>query len=304
MVFSRCIWVLGVFLIWGGAVLCGSDIRVGLLGPSRENPHWQFFKRGLAEAAEDSKRQIEWIDVTGWKATPPEQQRAAARLKGVTLDAVIVWPLEVDALAEARVGWIVNETPVYTLERPLPPGESIGHIEVNATELSSAIHIVAVDLSPRTSGVLLYFQPVQDEEVGVFAQPWKALLEAHPAWPATGAWSWANASTPELARHRMGAMVTSELRLVQQSGGFPEGSRYLPKVALAMDSFAFSQLADGQVDALVVPHYAEAGRWVLERLSSGEEEGERQSRDYFVRPLIVTERNQVGWLSWWQKWEH
>jgi|TARA_B110000438_G_scaffold286026_1_gene316808 hypothetical protein len=237
-------------------MLEAEDLRVGLLGPSRESPHWQFFKRGLAEAS-----------------------------------------------AESRLAWIVDEVPVYTVERPLPPGESVGHVEVDRVALSSAIHIMAVDLSPRKSGTLLYFETTGGNSGDTFTRPWMDVLEAHPIWPSTGAWSWAEANTPGLVRHRLASVVTPELRLVRQSGGFPSVSRNLPKVALAMDSFALSSLADGRADVLVVPHFAEAGRWVIDQLLRVEKVNPSSTPVFQVSPLLVTKNNVSTWVEWWKLWE-
>lgn len=299
MKFSLCLLIVCCL----SAELGAAAMRVGLLGPSRENAHWQFFKRGLTEAVEREQRSIEWIDLTAWKATGAAQEEAAARLVEEAPDAVILWPLSVEALAGARRAWSVAGVPVYTLIRPLPDRESAGHLSLNETAFSAVVHVVAVDLSPRRSGDLFYIERSAGDREPAFEQTWFSVFQKTPAWPATGAWSWVTEENEDRQRYRLRTVVTPELRLLEQTGGFPGEARSLPRVALAMDSYALSALGSGRIDALVVPHMAEGARWLVQRLGGDPFMGDRADADTVLTPLIITEMNRAHWREWWLRWE-
>lgn len=303
MRFFRPLAIICLLLGCGGALAQAEELRIGLLGPSRADPHWQFFKRGLVEAAADKAVAIEWIDETPWDPTVEAQQRAALSLSREPLDAVIVWPLVVDELAEARIGWVINEVRVYTLVNALPPGESAGHLAVDWVALSTAVHIAAVDLSPRPEGTILFYKPADGPLQTGFDREWLEVLRRHPAWPATGAWSWSDGGTGARPASPLAAVVVPEFRSIQSTGGLPPGTRSVPKVALSIDSFALQALASKRVHALIVPHFAEAARGLLLAILRDNGLAEDAAPVFAIGPLVVTSSNEHWWRAWWQRWE-
>ena len=274
-----------------------ASLRVGLLGPSREDAGWQFLKRGLAEANADLREPIEWVDVTAWRADPEAQASAAADLLEAEIDAVVVWPLVADRLAETRLAWLLDEIPVYSIANRLPEGEAVGHVAVDWTAFSEVVHVVAVDLTPRQAGVLVYWSA--GEGPPVFSHSYLETFVSEPAWPATGIWRWLDWGERGSVERDLATVVVPDLRQHLRAGSLPAELRALPSVALALESYALTKVRESELDAIVVPQWSEAGHWLVARLQDrgGESEG------FEARPLVVTELNAGWWRDWWLSWE-
>ena len=277
----------GVLIGLGWAVVAvAAPWRVGLLGPARDDAAWLAvqlgWRRGMAGEA------CEWIDHTPRRPGPEAVVAACRGLREDSVDLVVV--MTRGGLAQAdwdalSPGW---KPLVFSIGEPLPPGVSAAHWSIDWAEWAAWTQIAAVDASPRREGRL----GLEGAGGAVPGAAWERLGESRH-WPSTGRWRWATSAESAV-----------EVRIVGERGILlgAETAPRVPTIAVWLDALTLTRLQEGQLAAIVTPHYVEAGEQMAARWRRGAERA-YPAAHYEVGPILLTADNVGAWVELWRRWQ-
>lgn len=275
-------------------------MRIGLIGPVREDPAWVALQMGMRQAlsVHGQTNEVRFVDATPSRATSTSLVPALERLRGEGVDALVIMTTQSIATEELPQ---VREVPTCWVENTPINGGPWTSWAVDWMGWARALQIVAAAVANTPDGSLIAYLGLREV---LPAEGWKVLSNAEN-WPLTGIWE--GREVLDLSaldrRERLGIVVWGNRDALIQNGILP-----LPMVrslAVWMDALTLQHIETSDLEVIVVPHYVEAGGEIIDHLLS-HQEGNASSANVFERsigPLIVTSENLPAWRAFWQRWQ-
>jgi hypothetical protein len=275
-----------------------APLRVILLGPARDHPPWVAFQIGLRAALAEmgGADRVRLEDRSPRRLVPGARSATLETLASEAPDAWVVWPENpADAVwaglfphPEAK-----RAAPVFWIGANPASRPVAGHWEVDWDAWAAALQIVAASRLDRAGGAHLA-APHLDE---LFPAEAGEALRRVDAWPATGDWSLRGEGGEET-----GAELVLMIRRDAIAALRPE-DRGL-RLYLSLDALTLHQLRRRPLDAIVTPHFVEAGGEVAEALLAAAAVPAKSAPPRPIRPLVVTAENLASWNEYWGRWQY